>query len=277
MSPYFISCWIFNRCFNVVTRSSRIGCLKSVERALYSCMRLYEAWKLITRWYSNPSRATLEYAKELLIQILYSLSARLMHARVFHKTPATEQGRSSHASLSQWWWWWKMPFACMSLRMPSHAICKSRLCRQSNIYIPENIKMRHLLFSLREKNERLQILNSKVINCMKCIEKWTKLCSNLLWDISFSLLNGLVDACINKCCWCSISLEEKCSRCDESCARCCCWYIIHKLSILLGCQDAIEGGCQHVTPLSLDDTMLQSSFSWYMQSMFGQKTNDRQE
>ena len=26
-------------------------------------------------------------------------------------------------------------------------------------------------------------------------------------------------------------------------------YIIHKLSILLGCQDAIEGG-QHVTPLS---------------------------
>ena len=133
------------------------------------------------------------------------------------------------------------------------------------------------LFSLREKNERLQIMNSKVINCMKCIEKWTKLCSNLLWDISFSLLNGLVDACINKCCWCSISLEEKCSRCDESCARCCCWYIIHKLSILLGCQDAIEGGCQHVTPLSLDDTMLQSSFSWYMQSMFGQKTNDRQE
>ena len=128
------------------------------------------------------------------------------------------------------------------------------------------------------KNERLQIINSKVINCMKCIEKWTKLCSNLLWDISFSLLNGLVDACINKCCWCSISLEEKCSRCDESCARCCCcWYIIHKLSILLGCQDAIEGGCQHVTPLSLDDTMLQSSFSWYMQSMFGQKTNDRQE
>ena len=76
MSPYFISCWIFNRWFCHAKLAHWLFEVHE-EHFIRACSFMA---RLITR--SNPSTATLEYAKELLIQILSLHSCRRQQSSI---------------------------------------------------------------------------------------------------------------------------------------------------------------------------------------------------